>query len=87
MTRNQMMQKYADLLVRLGVALQPGETLILELDAEQYFLAREITCAAMRQGAKDVVVFYRDPYVDKYRAQYGDQASVGMVLPLSLIHI
>lgn len=81
MTRNQMMQKYADLLVRLGVALQPGETLILELDAEQYFLAREITCAAMRQGAKDVVVFYRDPYVDKYRAQYGDQASVGMVLP------
>lgn len=81
MTRERMMDQYADLLVRLGVALQPGETLILELDAEQYLLARAITRAALRQGAKDVAAFYRDPYVDKYRAQFGDQAAVGAVLP------
>ncbi|MBC8536243.1 aminopeptidase [Feifania hominis] len=81
MTRQQMVEKYADLLVRLGVAIQKDETLILELDAEHYELSRAITRAALLRGAKDVVVFYRDPYVDKFRAQYGDRETVETVLP------
>lgn len=81
MTRQQMIDKYADLLVRLGVCLQKGETMILELDPEHYELSRAITLAAFREGAKDVQVFYRDPYVDKYRAQYGDRETVEEVLP------
>lgn len=81
MTRDTMLEKYAQLLVRLGVALQPGETLILELDAEQYEFSRVITYVAMQQGAKDVIVFYRDPYVDKIRAKCGDREVVRQVLP------
>ena len=38
MTREKMMKKYADLLIRLGVALQKGETLLLEVEAENYEL-------------------------------------------------
>ena len=84
MTREMMIKKYAQVLVTLGIAVQPGETLILELDPEQYELSREITKTALQCGAKDVMVYYRDPYVDKYRAQYGDRKIVGEVLPWML---
>ena len=84
MTRKMMIEKYAQVLVTLGVAVQPGETLILELDPEQYELSRAITKAALHSGARDVMVYYRDPYVDKYRAQYGDRETVGKVLPWML---
>ena len=40
MTRDMMIKKYAKVLVTLGIAVQPGETLILELDPEQYELSR-----------------------------------------------
>lgn len=76
MTREKMMKKYADLLIRLGVALQKGETLLLEVEAENYEFSRVLTETALHCGAKDVIVHYRDPYVDKYRAQYGDRAAV-----------
>ena len=84
MSREKLIQKYAEVLVQLGVALQPGETLILELEAEQYELSRAITDAALKHGAKDVMVFYRDPYVYKSRAKYGDQKTVETVLPWML---
>ena len=84
MTKDMMIKKYAKVLVTLGIAVQPGETLILELDPEQYELSREITREALLAGAKDVMVYYRDPYVDKYRAQYGDRQTVGEVLPWML---
>lgn len=67
----EYIQKYAELLVELGVALQKGEYLILEADSENYGLVRAITEAAMKRGAKDVIVFLRDAYADKYRASYG----------------
>ena len=84
MSRELLLKKYAEVLVTLGVALQPGETLILELEAEQYALSRAITESALRHGAKDVMVFYRDPYVDKCRALLGDQKTVETVLPWML---
>ena len=81
MNREEMMRKYADLLVRLGVALQKDQYLILECDAECYELARHIVHTAMERGAKDVIVHFRDAYTDKYRAQFGQAEEIKRVLP------
>ena len=81
MTRQEMLDRYAHLLVDLGVALQPGEYLILEGDAESYELIRAVTKRAMEKGARDVLVFLRDAWADKYRARYGAAEEVSAVRP------
>ena len=73
------LKQYARLLVELGVALQPGEYLILEADAENIDVVRAVTQTAMERGAKDVAVFLRDEYVDQYRALYGETEEISAV--------
>lgn len=75
----EYLKKYGELLVNLGVALQPGEYLILEADSENVDVVRAVSEAAMKRGAKDVIVFLRDAYVDKYRAQYGNPDEISAV--------
>lgn len=65
------LEDYARLLVEFGAGLQPGQTLLLEIDAENYELALHITKAAFEAGAKDVVVVYSDETIDALRAQNG----------------
>lgn len=81
MTRQEMIDKYAYLLVDLGVALQQDEYMILEADAESYELVRAVTKRAMEKGARDVIVFIRDAYADKYRAMHAGKDEVGTVRP------
>jgi len=74
-------RKYAELLVRLGVAVQKGEYLLLEADAENYELARYITEAAFERGARDVIVFLRDAGVDHIRSMQGSYEEISSVAP------
>lgn len=76
---HEYLKQYAHLLVELGVALQPGEYLILEAEPENIELVRVITQTAMEKGAKDVLVFLRDEAVDKYRALYGEIQEISAV--------
>lgn len=73
------LKQYGELLVNLGVALQPGEYLILEADSENIDVVRAVTESAMKKGAKDVIVFLRDAYVDRSRALYGDLEEIAAV--------
>lgn len=61
------LNKYARLLVELGVNVKRGEYLIVEAPVDSYALVREVTKIAFEKGAKDVIVFYVDSYVDKER--------------------
>lgn len=70
MTFAEKLQKYAKLLVELGVNVQPGEYLLLDIDAENFALARAIARAAMERGAADVVIHWSDSQIDRVRAQY-----------------
>ncbi len=55
--------RYADLVVRIGANVQPGQTLFVNAMLEHAELARALTRAAYRAQARYVDVRYHDPYV------------------------
>ncbi len=61
-------EKLALALLRIGVNIQPGQTLVLQTNTEAIELAREVTKQAFAMGAKDVVVHLEDPYIEHTRA-------------------
>jgi aminopeptidase len=54
---------YADLIVRVGSNLQPGQTLFVNAQPEHVELARALARSAYRAGASYVDVRYVDPHV------------------------
>lgn len=56
----QMLARYADLVVQIGVNLQPGQRLLLGAPIETAPLARLITASAYRAGARFVDVIWQD---------------------------
>ena len=59
------LDKYADLIVRTGVNVQPGQTIILYASIENAPLARKITNAAYTLGATEVIVKWNDVAISK----------------------
>ena len=52
----ELLQKYADFAVEIGVGLQPEQTLIITSSVETAEFARMCAAAAFRVGARDVIV-------------------------------
>jgi aminopeptidase len=63
MTAEERLERYADLAVRVGANLQPGQLLDIVCWVEHAPLARAIARAAYRAGARYVDVFYRDQHL------------------------
>ncbi len=61
-------QKYARVLLEVGVNLQPGQILVLQTGTEAIELAREVTKQAFAMGAKDVIVHIEDAEIEHQRA-------------------
>ncbi|MCM0598870.1 aminopeptidase [Periweissella fabalis] len=57
------LDKYADLIVKTGVNVQKGQTIILYADVENAVLARKITDAAYAAGANEVIVKWNDSHI------------------------
>ena len=62
------LEKLARVLVRTGVNIQPGETMVLQTDTLAIDLAREITKEAFAAGAADVEAFISDAEIDHLKA-------------------
>ncbi len=62
------LEKLARVLVKTGVNIQPGETLVLQTDTTAIDLAREITKEAFAAGAADVEAFINDAEIDHLKA-------------------
>ena len=60
---NSRLEKYAKLVVRTGVNVQPGQMLLVEADVEHTALARAIAEEGYAAGAGYVDVVYRDPWL------------------------
>ncbi len=73
---NIRLEKYAQLLVRVGANVQPGQILVVQVDSYSIDLARALTKAAFEVGAKDVIVFLDDPIIKRLRGQYGESATL-----------
>ncbi len=72
MPSHDLIKKYAHLLVNFGVNVKKGSYLVINATTDATQVVRLLTKAALEKGAKDVIVFYTDPYVDKERTQVLD---------------
>src|SRR3954468_9020834 len=68
---DERLERYADLTVRVGANVQPGQTVFLNALIEHAPLARAITRAAYRAGARYVDVRYRDDHVRRAMIELG----------------
>ena len=57
------LRAYAELIVRVGTNLQPGQTLLINALVDHAPLVRELTEAGYRAGARFVDVTYVDMHV------------------------
>lgn len=63
-------QKYTRLMMRKGVNLQKGQTLIINTSAEMLEMIRACVGEAYQAGTKEILVFYKDDHVSKQHYQY-----------------
>ena len=73
---NELLQKYADFIVRVGVNPQPGQTLIINCPLEGAPLARLFVRSAYEAGARDVQVNWQDDAVTRIRMELGSEEAL-----------
>jgi aminopeptidase len=64
------LERYADLIVRFGANVQPGQILDIGSGLGKEELTRALTASAYRRGAKFVDVNYWDPHLKRARVKY-----------------
>lgn len=64
---NMLLEKYADLVVKTGVNIQQGQTLVIISPIECAEFARVMGEKAYQAGARDVVISYKDELFSKIR--------------------
>lgn len=65
--KDEILKKYASLLVKTGVNLQRGQELVINCDVEAAYFARTIAECAYAAGAKKVTALYSDEKLMKIR--------------------
>ena len=65
--KTMLLEKYADLIVKTGVNLQTGQTLVISSPIECASFARMIAEVAYLAGARDVVMNWKDELFSKIR--------------------
>jgi aminopeptidase len=68
------LDRYAELIVRVGANVQPGQTLFVNSLVENAELVRAIARAGYRAGARYVDVRYGDQHVRRAMIEYADDA-------------
>jgi aminopeptidase len=71
----QKLQNYADLTVKVGIGLQPGQRLIVRAPVEAAPLARLITASAYQTGARFVEVMWHDDAITLARFRHAPRDS------------
>ncbi len=74
----ERLDAYAEVAVRIGLNLQPGQNLLLETGTEAAPMARLVAKHAYRAGAKFVEVLWDDPHVTRARYQHAPRDSFGL---------
>ena len=73
---NELLKKYADFIVRVGVNPQPGQTLIINCSLEAAPLARLCVRSAYEAGAQDVQVNWKDNTVSRTQMELGSEEAL-----------
>jgi aminopeptidase len=75
---------YADLIVRVGANVQPGQTLLVTALVDHAPLVRELAEAGYRAGARFVDVGYVDPHVRRSLIEHAAEEDLGHTHPWQL---
>jgi aminopeptidase len=70
-TATERLERYADIVVRVGANVQPGQTVYLVADVEHLEVARAVAEKAYEAGALRVVPTYRDDHVRLAALRHG----------------
>jgi aminopeptidase len=70
------LERYAELAVRVGANVQPGQEVFVFPEIEHVDLARALTRQAYRAGASYVHVLYRDEYIRKAMIELGPDSAL-----------
>jgi aminopeptidase len=70
------LERYAELVVRVGANVQPGQEVFIVPEIEHRELARALARQAYRAGASYVQVVYADPHVRRAMIEFGPDAAL-----------
>ncbi len=82
-----LIERYAEFVVRVGVNVQPGQDVHVGAEVEHAGLARAMAEQAYLAGARRVVVEYFDPYVRRSAIRHAPDAGLGSHYPHELEQI
>jgi aminopeptidase len=77
MTPDERLERFADLSVRVGANVQPGQEVVLIYQVEHTPIARAITRAALRAGARRVLPAIGDLHLRKAAIELGPEDELG----------
>ena len=77
----KILKKYAELIVRTGANVQPGQVVQLAVSVEQHEFAMMVMEACYKASAKKVNVDWRSDAQGRLNFQYADEETLGTVLP------
>lgn len=64
------LEKYAALVAKTGINVQPGDTVVLQIAVDQAELARDMTAACYDLGAAEVIIKWQDDDIDRINMQH-----------------
>ena len=77
MTPDERLDRFADLVVRVGANVQPGQEVVLLYLVEHTLIARAVTRAALRAGALRVHPVISDLHLRKAAIECGPESELG----------
>jgi aminopeptidase len=77
MTPEERLDRFADLVVRIGANVQPGQEVVLIYLVEHTPIARAVASAALRAGAPRVHPVISDLHLRKAAIEHGPEAELG----------
>ncbi len=80
----ELLKKYAEFTVQVGVNVQKGQTLIIRCPIEGAEFGRACMEAALKAGARDVVMRYEDEKAARIRMELGEEEALCDVKPYEL---
>ena len=72
-----LLEKYARLVIRVGVNVQPGQEVVVNALPEQADAARALAEEAYRVGASRVVINYLDPHLQRAAVLHAPEELLG----------
>jgi aminopeptidase len=81
---DERLRRYAELAVRVGANVQPGQDVVVTCLVEHAEIARAIAREAYRAGASHVIVLYGDLHLRRAAIELGPEAELGWSPPYLL---